>query len=728
MEEISSMSSVNSLYYPSDSNDNSFDNNSLSIPFLALNDTWILPIFILCLFGILCTLIISLIFIYLSYRRLNGHFLLTNLFICFSVTFIYIVLIIFLFRANELFCGLREFLSQLAYALLYSALLCRYIMQWLGSRILSRRTKQLTSLLIYLLLIFIQIPIGILWWYFTIPRLCQQRRMNILLSSSNIPKLDFYFRHPLTSSSLLKPCSNRCIVDYRFYATFTYTIIQLFLCTMISTCLFFCRHCHRDRPRNDTPSINGNNPILTFLNMLAFILIDLIWLTWTLIYYFTHPFFVFPSIIIGMFLIASICLLFILLPQMYYYSKLKFNDVNTYKTKAIIPSTTLYSNKLASTDDMNDQEGLLNGKTNQSKKKQHKLSNASEGSDELGASGTFLPITRTPKGQFKVKTTTATDTSTPVEKLDKLIYGEHHHTSITSNNVNESGLNDRKVNASVTNITEQRLEPPVTAPLQRQLTSSSIASDFVTPVLMTKHHHPHPHPHGSDSYRTINPNIQTSSSMYYSAYPPPRRDETIIPILCTSDRPRTSTPVQMRFGVNSTPSSVPTTRRIHSGTDLRYIRHPYHHIYPPPPPQTTPPYYSPQPQQYLFVDPYRTMPSRIGGNTWHSVLLQPRSASHRQTPSTPSSSYRRFHMDNRSLSQRLWDIDSGDDDDEVEEDIIKVVGRETPTKEQITDLHSDHFENEGKILLHIDDDDDDGDGDDEHDQEDNSYRKQYAHV
>ncbi|CAF0909025.1 unnamed protein product [Adineta ricciae] len=722
MEDMSPMNSPDYLHYSSDSNDNNLANSSLSIPLLALNDTWILPIFVLCLFGILCTIIVSLIFIYLSYRRLNGHFLLTNLFICFGVCFIYTVLIIFLLRANELFCGLREFLSQLAYALLYSALLCRYIMQWLGARILSKRTKQLTSLLIYFLLIFTQVPIGILWWYFTIPRMCQQRRMNVLSSSATIPELNFYFQQPFTSSSSIKPCSNRCLVDYRFYATFTYTIIQLFLCTIISTCLFLCRHCHRDRPQNDTPSINGNNPVLTFSNMLAFVLIDLIWLTWTAVYYFTHPFFVFPAIIIGMFLIASICLLLILLPQVYYYSKLKFNDVEKLKSKVTVPSTTLYSNKLASTHDMNDQEGLLEDSTKESKKKNHKLSNASDGSDELGASGTFLPITRTPKGQFKV---TTTDTSTPIEKLDKLIYGEHQQTSTSPNNANKSALNERKVNASATDTAEQRLQPPVTVPLQRQLTSSSIASDFVTPVVtITPQQQLAYQPHGSDSYRTHNPNLQTSSSMYYSGYPPPRRDETIVPILCASDRPRTSTPVQMRFVVNSAPSSVPTTRRIYSGTDIRYIRHPYHHTYPsPPPPPTTPLYYSPQPQQYLFIDPYRTMPSRIGSNPWHSVLLQPRSASHRQTPSTPSSSYRRFHMDNRSLSQRLWDIDSGDDENDGEEDIIKIAGRETPPKEQVTDMHHDHFETEDKILLHIDDD-----GDDDEDEHDESYRKQYAQV
>jgi hypothetical protein len=369
------------------------------------------------------------------------------------------IIIVFLIRPNELFCGLREFLSQFAFALLYSALLCRYIMQWLGSRILSKRTKKLTSLLIYLLLIFIQIPIGILWWYFTIPRSCQQRRMNILSSASKIPKFIFHFRKTFSSSSsALQPCSNRCIVDYRFYATFIYPIIELLLCTIIATCLFLCRHCHRNRidtKQEKNISINGNNPVLNFLNMFAFILIDLIWITWTLIYYFNHPFFIFPALIIGMFSIATICLVFILLPQIYYYSKLKTNDVDTYKTKSNIQSSTLYSNKLAATDEINDQELLLEDKSPVKKQE-------SEISYELGESGTFLPITRTPKGPFKV--------TTPVEKLDKLIYGEHT-TQLHSNNHKRSNTNDIKVNASLPDVNhqhEQRLQPPM-APLQRQV-------------------------------------------------------------------------------------------------------------------------------------------------------------------------------------------------------------------------------------------------------------------
>ncbi|CAF4699881.1 unnamed protein product, partial [Rotaria socialis] len=320
-------------------NINTLDNQALSL--LQFNHEWILPLFILSLFGILLTIIISFFYLYLSTYRLNNYLNLSNLFLCFSVCFIYIVVVIFLIRGNELFCGLREFLSQFAYVLLYSALLCRYIMQWLSTRILSKRTKQLTSLLIYSLLVFIQIPIGILWWYFTIPRACQQRTID------EYPKLKLNFQKQISS---IKSCSFQCIVDYRFYATFTYTIIELFLCTIIATCLFVCRHCYRARNEKDK-SIRTNNKtaLLAFFNMFALVLINIAWLIWTLIYHFAHPYFVFPSVVIGMFTIGTICLFFILIPKVYFYSKCSKNELN-------MPETVIYTNKLAAMDDMNDDD------------------------------------------------------------------------------------------------------------------------------------------------------------------------------------------------------------------------------------------------------------------------------------------------------------------------------------------------------------------------------------
>ena len=408
------------------------ENRTLSL--LPLHTTWIFLLFILSLLGILLTIIILFLFLYFSIRRLNNHLILTNLFICFSVCFIYIIVIFFLIRANELFCGLREFLSQFAYALLYSALLCRYIIQWLATRILSKRTKQFISLLIYILLISIQIPIGILWWYFTIPRVCQQR------FTHEYPKLKFHFQQRM-STFPLKSCSYQCIVDYRFYATYTYTIIELFLCTIIAICLFLSHCCHRNKTGKDQSTRPHNsNTLLTFLNMFAFILIDIVWLVWTLFYHFTHPFFVFPSVVIGMFTIGTICLVFILLPQIYFYSKIEMNNVT-------IPKTILFTNKLASVEDMKDQHSLLHEKYTD-RDKQQILSNGSELSYELGASGTFLPITRTPRGPFKV---TNTHKTAPSEKPD------HEENSMKK---------ERRINSPVSDVTNQQL--PI-APLQRQV-------------------------------------------------------------------------------------------------------------------------------------------------------------------------------------------------------------------------------------------------------------------
>jgi hypothetical protein len=172
--------------------------------------------------------------------------------------------------------------------------------------------------------------------------------------------------------------------------------------------------------------------------------------------------------------------------------------------------------------------------------------------------------------------------------------------------------------------------------------------------------------------------------VYYSSYVSPYHDETLIPILCTSQHYQTSPPVKMRILVKSPSSSVPTTRRFYSGADHRYIRHPYHHILPPPPPSTTPLYYpSPlkQQQHHLFVNPYRSISPYSGGNKWSTVL---RSSHHHP--------YRRFRVDNRLLSERLWDIDSEDDQDEIEETIPNIHGGITPTRERLKDFRSSQIE------------------------------------
>ena len=374
-----------------------------TLPFIQFNHPWIFPLFLLSIVAIIFTLIILLLLLYFSVRRLNDHSILTNLFLCFSVCSIYIIVVFFLVRGNELFCGLREFLSQFVYALLFSAILCRYLMQWLSTRILSQRTKQLTALLLYALLVFTQIPIGILWWYFTIPRFCQEptRRPS--------SKFKFHFYRRISPS---KSCSYQCMVDYRFYATYTYIIFELFLCTIIAIGLFFYRCSHRRQKSHHDRTVNTNynhQTLATVLDLFALILIDLVWIFWTLVYHFTHAIFVFPALLIGMFSIATIAMFFILLPQIYYYSKNPTKDVR-------VPNLLLFSNKLATTED-SPNEHLL------AQHKQQLLYNGSEGSYELGTSGTFLPITRTPKGL--AQPAAKTEGTSPIEKLDELIYGEH---------------------------------------------------------------------------------------------------------------------------------------------------------------------------------------------------------------------------------------------------------------------------------------------------------------
>ena len=196
--------------------------------------------------------------------------------------------------------------------------------------------------------------------------------------------------------------------------------------------------------------------------------------------------------------------------------------------------------------------------------------------------------------------------------------------------------------------------------------------------------------------------------MYYSSCITPHHDETIIPILCNSQRHQVSTPVKMRMMVKAPPSSVPTTRRIYSGTDRRYIRHPHRRILPFSQP-STPLYYPSSKQQYLFLDPYETIPSYSSSNLWQSTSP----SSHRHPYS-----HRRLYMDNRSLSQRLWDIDSIDDEDEIEENIITARGRTTPTIERLKDFRTSRIENDDHPILHIDDDE----------EEENSFNRKIVHV
>ena len=104
-------------------------------------------------------------------------------------------------------------------------------------------------------------------------------------------------------------------------------------------------------------------------------------------------------------------------------------------------------------------------KTNHQKEEQQTLSSGSELSYELGASGTFLPITRTPKRLLPAKT----DKTSPIQAiLDISSRQEHPNTQITSNNQNGSATTEVKEISTINPINqkEEQLRPP-TIPLQR---------------------------------------------------------------------------------------------------------------------------------------------------------------------------------------------------------------------------------------------------------------------
>ncbi|CAF4574135.1 unnamed protein product, partial [Rotaria socialis] len=250
-------------------------------------------------------------------------------------------------------------------------------------------------------------------------------------------------------------------------------------------------------------------------------------------------------------------------------------------------------------------------------------------------------------------------------------------------------------------------------PIHYQLTSSSKSYDLFNPTLKREHSH------------QPNSNVRPpSSSIYPSSYTPPHYDEAIIPILCNSQRSQSSTPVKMRVLVKSPSSSVPIPRRVYSGIDRRYIRHPYHYVLPPstaptaaaaappPPPSITPIFYSPQAQrENFFTDPYRRTLAYPGENSEQSML----SSTYRYPYP-----HRRSHMDYRSLSQRLWDIDSGDEEDELHENLRNIRRDLTPMKERLKDFRITQFEHDDPTILHIDDDDDD--------EEENLFDKKLLYI
>ena len=224
-----------------------------------------------------------------------------------------------------------------------------------------------------------------------------------------------------------------------------------------------------------------------------------------------------------------------------------------------------------------------------------------------------------------------------------------------------------------------------------QLTSNSVISDFINPILENEYF---------DRSSTIV--YPSSSSTNYSSYVSSHNDETIIPILCSSQRSQTPTSVKRYIPLKLFSSSVPRSHRTYVNNDIHpYIHHPYHYIRPllETSPRTPSYYTSLKQKQHFFVDPYQTA---LNGHIWQSIL--PLSCRH-------SNSYHRFHTNQRSLSQLLWDVDSDnnndDSDDDSQNNNIHTRCRVTPTRERLKDFHTSDNEDDYDAIEHIDDHGDD---------------------
>lgn len=170
------------------------------------------------------------------------------------------------------------------------------------------------------------------------------------------------------------------------------------------------------------------------------------------------------------------------------------------------------------------------------------------------------------------------------------------------------------------------------------------------------------------------------STLYY----PPRRDESIIPILCTTDGYRTSTPVKMRILIKRPPHST-IVRHDLPESDPRLVRHPSRRVLPPPP-RTSFYYSSSRLPQHIYHDPYRVLPSY-----WRTLI-----------PNV--SSYRLKRAEHRLLSERLWEMDTSDDvDDQL-----------STKKDTLYHIRPDYGH---CVMSYIDDDDDDDEEEDSSEQQ-----------
>jgi hypothetical protein len=140
----------------------------------------------------------------------------------------------------------------------------------------------------------------------------------------------------------------------------------------------------------------------------------------------------------------------ILVPQMYFYSKMR--SVKFYPDKTIF-----ISNPLAMND---DDIHRITGNERQS--------NFNDLSYELGTSGTFLPLTRTPREHVPMK---QMDKTITMSKLDQLIYGEQSNSRPQSIYENRSKNSNNHMNISINQLatTDEQDCSSTLVPLQRQV-------------------------------------------------------------------------------------------------------------------------------------------------------------------------------------------------------------------------------------------------------------------
>ena len=560
--------------------------------------SWSFPFFLLCLLGFFLSLIAVFLLIFFSFHLVNEPMILPNILIGFSVHLIYLVLIVCFFRGNDFLCGLREFLIQLAFVFLFSSFLSEFFMISLNDRIDSKRTRQCLTILFDVLLICIQIPIGILWWHFTETKPCDENHFHSVLSTTF--------------------CSSQCLIDERFYATLIYVIFQLSLSTVFGTIVFLSTNSNE---QNRSIHFLKNQKLKNSLRFFNLISIDFVWTLWTIFYHFTDRFFLFPSLIFGLFTIGTLSFVVVVIPQLCFYKKL--NALQRCQEKTI-----LISNQLAVGDQWNDHE-----------KPSHLLNS------ELINSGTFLPITRTPRGFFQVSQNNRKVTT--IDKLNQLIYGTPP----------SPGLNSIYDNRSF-DCQRQQISPYRAENVNFQFENRIDFEHFLLLLLLQ-----------SISSSVTSEFGRSKALPMNSSHSISRRDETIIPILCSSNRHQTTSPVKMRILLKRCSSSAPRVSCLYMRTDSGDLRRPYYCFLSSSTKNSSP--------WRSSDDSYQARPS-----CWQTILTR---------------SSDQMRKDYRLLSERLWEMDSDDDQSSQTSNIV--------TRSNLFRYYSNPIEYDDQSIRHIDEED-----------------------